>query len=41
MYYLIRWLTGKLRRRTTSPAGTPVAVPAGTSLPSVREVSVS
>jgi ABC-type glutathione transport system ATPase component len=27
MYYLIRWVIGKLRRRTTSPAGTPVAVP--------------
>jgi ABC-2 type transport system ATP-binding protein len=27
MIYLIRWLIGKLRRRTTSPAEAPVAVP--------------
>jgi hypothetical protein len=30
MYYLIRWVIRKLRRRTTSAAGTPAAVPAGT-----------
>ena len=27
MIYLIRWLIRKLRRRTTSPAEAPVAVP--------------
>ena len=27
MYYLIRWLIRKLRRRTTPPAGAPVAEP--------------
>jgi ABC-2 type transport system ATP-binding protein len=35
MIYLIRWIIGKLRRRTTSPAGTPVAVP-GRDEPAVR-----
>jgi len=35
MYYLIRWVIRKLRRRTTPAAGTPVAVP-GRDEPAVR-----
>jgi ABC-2 type transport system ATP-binding protein len=35
MYYLIRWVIRRLRRRTTSAAGTPVAAP-GRDEPAVR-----